>query len=176
MLGAAGALCFLTAGTAVGGWLRDRKISRLHMLRAQTEALSGMRLLLSHERPAMPELLRSCAAYAAGEIGGETVSRRFVLAAEALAQNPLSGLEAAYAHACVQAPAPWERAEERAAMETLFRQLGSGSAAMREQAAAACLRRIKPLEEAARAEAESGGKLCAQLGMLLGLMVGILLW
>ena len=61
-------------------------------------------------------------------------------------------------------------------MEMLFRQLGSGTAAMREQAAAACIRRLRPLEEAARKEAEQGGKLCMQLGLLLGLMAGIAVW
>ena len=73
-------------------------------------------------------------------------------------------------------PLPWEQLEERSAMETLFRQLGSGTAAMREQAAAACLRRLKPLAERAEEEAEKAGRLCMQLGMLLGLMAGIALW
>ena len=176
MLGAAGALCCLTAGTALGGWMRERRLCRLRMLRAEIEALGGMRLLLEQERPAMPDLLLSCAGYAPGGPGGDVVASRFTRAAQELLREPLSRLDAAYARACVQTPAPWERLEERAAMEMLFRQLGSGSAAMREQAAAACVRRLKPLEEAARDEAETGGKLCVQLGMLLGLMVGILLW
>lgn len=176
MLGAAGALCCLTAGTALGGWMRERRLCRLRMLRAEIEALGGMRLLLEQERPAMPDLLLSCAGYAPGGPGGDVVASRFTRAAQELLREPLSGLDAAYARACVQTPAPWERLEERAAMEMLFRQLGSGSAAMREQAAAACVRRLKPLEEAARDEAETGGKLCVQLGMLLGLMAGILLW
>ena len=47
---------------------------------------------------------------------------------------------------------------------------------MREQAAAACIRRLKPLAEKAQQEAEKAGKLCVQLGMLLGLMAGIILW
>ncbi len=176
MLGAAGALCCLTAGTALGGWMRDRRMCRLRMLRAEMEALGGMRLLLEQERPAMPDLLLACAGYAPGGPGGDVVAKRLTLAAQALLREPLSGLAGAYAQACAQAPAPWERIEERAAMEMLFRQLGSGSAAMREQAAAACARRLKPLEEAARDEAETGGRLCVQLGVLLGLMAGILLW
>lgn len=176
MLGAAGALCCLTAGTALGGWLRERRLCRLRMLRGEMEALGAMRLLLEQERPAMPELLEACAGYVPGGPGGDTVVSRFTLAARELLREPLSGLDAAYARACAQTSAPWERIEERMAMEMLFRQLGSGTAAMREQAAAACLRRLKPLEEAARDEAQTGGRLCVQLGMLFGLMAGILLW
>ena len=48
--------------------------------------------------------------------------------------------------------------------------------ARRAQAAAACLRRLKPLAQAAREGAEASGKLCMQLGVLLGLMAGIALW
>ena len=47
------------------------------------------------------------------------------------------GLGEAYAQACAQIPIPWEKAEEREAMRALFLQLGSGTAAMRAQAAAA---------------------------------------
>ena len=48
--------------------------------------------------------------------------------------------------------------------------------ALRAQAAAACLRRLRPLEEDARREAEKGGGLVMRLGLLLGLMAGIALW
>lgn len=176
MLGAAGALCCLAAGTALGSWLRERRLCRLHMLRAETEALSGMRLLLEQERPALPELLSACATYVSGEAGAESVARRLMLTSETLVREPLIGLDMAYAQACARIPAPWEQAEERAAMEMLFAQLGSGTAAMRQQAAASCLRRLKPLVEAAQTEAETGGRLCMQMGMLLGLMAGIVLW
>ena len=47
---------------------------------------------------------------------------------------------------------------------------------MRAQAAAACLRRQRPVEEDARREAEKGGGLVMRLGLLLGLMAGIALW
>ena len=93
-----------------------------------------------------------------------------------LEQEPLLGVEQAYRQACARSPIPWERQEERDAMEALFMQLGSGTAAMRAQAAAACLRRLKPLAQAAREGAEASGKLCMQLGVLLGLMAGIALW
>lgn len=61
-------------------------------------------------------------------------------------------------------------------MEWLMNQLGSGTAAMRQEAAAACLRRLKPVQEAAFTQADKGGRLCVQLGLLLGAMAGILLW
>ena len=176
MLGAAGALCCLAAGTAIGSWMRERRMTRWVMLNALMDALGGMRLLLEQERPALPELLSDCAGYIAGGSGADQAAGRLRLTAEILAQEPLRGVAEAYALACAKVYAPWEEQEERAAMEMLFRQLGSGTAAMREQAAAACIRRLRPLAEEARTEAERGGKLCMQLGMLLGLMAGIALW
>ena len=50
MLGAAGALCCTLAGTALGSYLHDRKRARWRMLQAETEALTGMRLLLEQEK------------------------------------------------------------------------------------------------------------------------------
>ena len=173
MLGAAGALCCLLSGTGIGFWLRERKLLRLRMLRAEMDALSCMRMLLEQERPPLPELLAECAA---GIQGSEEVRKRFRLTARFLTQEPMAGTAGAYASACAQIPMPWEETEEKIAMETLFRQLGSGTAAMREQAAAACLRRMKPLAERACEEVEKSGRLCVQLGMLLGLMAGIALW
>ena len=172
MLGAAGALCCLAAGTAIGGWMRERRLARLRMLRAEVDALSCMRMLLEQERPPLPELLRACAS----GLSSEQVAQRLLIAAERLAADPFIGMTGAYASACAAVAMPWEQLEERSAMETLFRQLGSGTAAMREQAAAACLRRLKPLAERAEEEAEKAGRLCMQLGMLLGLMAGIALW
>lgn len=176
MLGAAGALCCFAGGTAIGFWMRERRLARLRMLHAQEDALGCMRMLLEQERPPLPELLRACAAGLSGAQGARQAAQRFRLAAERLEADPLSGAAGAYAAACAQIEAPWERAEERAAMELLFRQIGSGTASVREQCAAACLRRIRPLAERARTEAESGGRLCMQLGALLGLMAGIALW
>lgn len=176
MIGLAGALCCLTLGTAVGSWMRERRLARLNMLRAEEEALGCMRLLLEQERLGLAELMVVSANYAPAGTGGEQVSRRLLAAADILEKEPLTGLERAYQRACERVPAPWERAEERSAMEALFMQLGSGTAAMRGQAVAACLRRLKPLSETAREEAKSGGQLCMRLGMLLGLMAGIALW
>ena len=132
--------------------------------------------MLEQERMGLTELLCECAHYAPSGPGGEQVSRRLLWVAHALAREPLLGLGEAYAQACAQIPIPWEKPEEREAMQGLFFQLGSGTAAMRAQAAAACLRRLKPLEEEARREAEAGGSLAVRLGMLLGLMAGIALW
>ena len=176
MLGAAGALSCVAAGTALGVWLRGRKQARFRMLQAQTEALGGMRLLLEQERPALPELLTDCAGYVSIGKGAEEVARRLMITAETLNLDPLCGLTHAYREACIQVPMPWEQAEERLAMEALFRQLGCGTASMREQAVAACIRRIRPLLEAAQTEAVTGGRLCMQLGLLVGLMAGIALW
>ncbi|MCI6376910.1 MAG: stage III sporulation protein AB [Clostridiales bacterium] len=175
MMGAAGALCCLLAGTAAGSWLRDRRLKRAQTLCTEMEAIGGMRLLLEQERLGLPELLEESARYAVGD-SGERVAERLTATARALEQEPLLGVEQAYRQACARSPIPWERQEERDAMEALFMQLGSGTAAMRAQAAAACLRRLKPLAQAAREGAEASGKLCMQLGVLLGLMAGIALW
>lgn len=176
MLGAAGALCCMAAGTALGSWMRMRRMSRLNMLRAALEMLNAMRLLLETERLSLPELLETCAEYAGAGEGAKIVSDRLRSTAELLRQQPLEGVSYAYTFACAQNAAAWEQDEEKAALESLFNQLGTGTAAMKEQAAAACIRRLKPVCEKAQAEAEKGGKLCMQLGMLLGLMAGIALW
>ena len=161
-MGAAGALCCLLAGTAAGSWLRDRRLRRLRTLRARLDVVASLRLMLEQERMGLTELLCECAHYAPTGPGGEQVSRRLLWVAHALAQEPLLGLGDAYAQACAHIPIPWEKTEEREAM--------------RAQAAAACLRRLRPLEEDARREAETGGGLVMRLGLLLGLMAGIALW
>lgn len=176
MLGAAGALLCLACGMAAGSWMRERRLARWRMLSAWMEAISGMRVLLEQERPSLPELLQSAAECISSETGAQQAAQRLKHTAHSIASQPLLSVADAYASACCKITAPWEKQEERAAVERLFRQLGSGTAAMREQAAAACLRRLKPLEEHARTEAEKGGRLCMQLGMLLGLMAGIALW
>lgn len=176
MLGAAGALCCAAAGMALGSWMREKRMARFCMLQAMTEALGGMRLLLEQERPALPDLFMQGAQYAGRGQGAQQTADRLKRTAEHLMGNALLSVSEAYARACVEYPAPWERAEEKAALEMLFFQLGSGTAAMREQAAASCIRRLRPIVEAARQEAETGGRLCMQLGLLLGLMAGIALW
>lgn len=176
MLGAAGAVCCLAAGTAMGSWMRMRRMARLNMLRSALDVLNAMRLMLETERLALPELLESCAEYAGEGEGANTVDKRFRLAAERLRQQPLDGIGMAYAFACAQTANAWEKEAEKEAMTGMFAQLGSGTAAMREQTVAACIRRLKPVCEKAQAEAEKGGRLCMELGMLLGLMAGIALW
>jgi len=176
MLGAAGALCCLAAGTALGGWMRIRRMTRLNMLQAEMDVLNAMRLMLGQERPALPELLESCACYAGSGTGAEMVCKRLRQTAAHLRRFPLEGIHKAYGMACAETVAPWEQEEEQSALNGLFAQLGSGTAAMREQTVAACMRRLKPACEKAQEEAEKGGRLCIQLGMLLGLMAGIALW
>ena len=61
-------------------------------------------------------------------------------------------------------------------LDGLFAQLGTGTASMREQAASSAIRRLRPLAEKTREQAEKGGKLLMQLGLLFGLMLGIALW
>lgn len=176
MLGAAGALCCLAAGTAMGGWMRMRRTTRLGALNAMLDMLNAMRLLLETERLPLPELLEACADHGGLGEGAQLMQKRFRLAAQQLRQEPLEGMAAAYAAACARSRCAWEQEDEKAALDSLFAQLGSGTAAMREQAAAACIRRLKPVCEKAASEAEKGGRLCIQLGMLLGLMAGIALW
>lgn len=176
MLGAAGALCCLAAGTALGSWMRVRRMARLNMLQSVLDMLNAMRLMLETERMALPDLLEACAEHAGVGEGAEMIRRRFCQTAQQLRLEPLEGVAAAYDFACAQSLSAWEQEEEKTALEGLFAQLGSGTAAMRGQAAAACIRRLKPVCEKAQAEAEKGGRLCMQLGMLLGLMAGIALW
>jgi len=174
MLGLAGAVCCLAAGTATGSWMKMRRMARWKIICAQLEALQAMRLMLETEKPALPDLLEASAVCAGG--GEETFPRRLRLTAQQLRREPADGIGAAYAVACAQTLTGWEQAEEKDALENLFSQLGSGTAAMREQAVAACIRRLKPVCDAAKAEAERAGRLSMQLGLLLGLMAGIALW
>ncbi len=174
MLGMAGAVCCLAAGTATGSWMKMRRMARWKMICDELEALQAMRLMLETERPALPELLEACADYTG--VGEGTVEKRIRLTAQQLRQEPLEGIGAAYTFACAQTMTAWEQDEEKEAMESLFAQLGSGTAAMREQAVAACIRKLKPVCERARTEAERAGRLCMQLGLLLGMMAGIALW
>ena len=176
MLGAAGALGCLAAGLALGSWMRERRLRRLQLLQAQTDAVSRMRLLLEQERPSVTELLDSAGRCVAEAEGARPCAMRLLQMAKLMKQQPLLSTSQAYEACEKQFPAPWEQAEERMAMTRFFHQLGSGTAAMREQAAASCLRRLRPLAESAQAEADRGGKLCVQLGALMGIMAGIALW
>ena len=159
MLGAAGALLCMALGTALGAGLKERRCARL-------------RLLILEERLGLPALLRVCASD-----GDEGVfSHRLEKAAEILEKHPLLGLRDAYQQATSALPLSAEKSEEKAVLDGLFAQLGTGTASMREQAASSAIRRLRPLAEKAREQAEKGGKLLMQLGLLFGLMLGIALW
>lgn len=173
MLGAAGALCCLACGTGVGLYLREGRRARLRLLLAYTDMLSGLRVLLMQERLGMGELLRRGAELAGGD---ERLGQRMTHTVTALGERPLEGVWGAYQAACAAVPIAWERAEERELISALFQKLGSGTAAMRQEAVSACLRRLRPLEEQVRKRLEQNGRLCVQLGMLLGLMLGVALW
>lgn len=173
MLGAAGALLCMTAGTALGIAARERRYARQRLLESELDALARLRLMLLEERMGLGQLLTDLAG--SGMERGLFASR-LLQCAETLRREPLIGLGEAYERACRQLPAACEQKPEKLALTALFGQLGTGTAAMREQAVASCMRQLKPLLEQARARAESGGKLYMQLGLLLGLMAGIALW
>ena len=170
MLGAAGALLCMALGTALGAGLKERRCARLRLLENEMELLA--RLLILEERLGLPALLRVCASD-----GDEGVfSHRLEKAAEILEKHPLLGLRDAYQQATSALPLSAEKSEEKAVLDGLFAQLGTGTASMREQAASSAIRRLRPLAEKAREQAEKGGKLLMQLGLLFGLMLGIALW
>ncbi len=172
MLGAAGALLCMALGTALGAGLKERRCARLRLLENELELLARMRLLILEERLGLPALLRVCASD-----GDEGVfSHRLEKAAEILEKHPLLGLRDAYQQATSALPLSAEKSEEKAVLDGLFAQLGTGTASMREQAASSAIRRLRPLAEKAREQAEKGGKLLMQLGLLFGLMLGIALW
>ena len=171
MAGAAGALLCVAAGLSLGMAVREKWTARHLLLSRTQELLSRLRLLLSQERMGLCELLLECAA---GQEGG--MADRFAATAEKLRQEPLLTLAEAYRLAEKQLPLPGEGPQEKAALRQLFCELGMGTAAMREAAAAGCLRRLKPAAEEAERRCRSGGRLCVQLGMLAGVLAGIILW
>ena len=164
MLGLAGAVLCTLAGAAVGGALKERQHARLRLLESESEMLAQLRILLIEERMGLGQLLVECAA-----LGGDSLfARRLRYTAKALDQEPLGGLERAYGKASDALPLYAETREDKAAMLHLFRQLGYDNVI--------CFAPVKPVVEQARKSAHTGGKLCMQLGVLLGLMLGIALW
>ena len=169
--GAVGAMLCVAAGLAAGMAVRERWTARYVQLHQTQDMLARLRLMLQQERLGLRELLEECAAGMNG-----CLPDRFRLTAELLGREPLLPLREAYCRAAAQCPCPGEQRCEKTALRQLFGELGTGTAAMREQAAAACLRRLKPAMEEAQKRQQTGGKLCVQLGMLAGLMAGIMLW
>lgn len=169
--GAAGAMLCVAAGLAAGMAVRERWAARYTLIYQAQDMLARLRLMLQQERLGLRELLVECAA---GLEGG--MPERFRLAAEMLREKPLLTLREAYRCAEAQIPCPGEQRGEKEALRQLFGELGTGTAAMREQAVAACLRRLKPAMEETEKRRQTGGKLCVQLGLLAGLMAGIMLW
>lgn len=168
--GAAGALLCVTVGLSLGMAVREKWNARNRLLNQTQEMLTKLRILLSQERLGMCELLETCAD------GGEGMPGRFAFVAEQLRKEPLLSLPDAYRQAEMQMRLPGEGAQEKAALEQLFADLGMGTAAMREAAVANCLRRLKPAAEEAERRSRTGGRLCVQLGLLAGAMAGIILW
>ncbi len=170
MAGAAGALLCVAAGLSVGMAVRERWSARRQMLAQTQDMLTRLRLMLNEERMGLCELLEEAAA---GLDGG--MPDRFRQVAAMVRKEPLFSLQDAYLQAEKQR-IPGEMAPEGAVLRQLFGEIAVGTAAMREQAVAACLRRLKPISDEAEHRAALGSKLCIQLGMLAGVMVGILLW
>ncbi len=161
----------VTAGLSLGMAVREKWFARKRLLEETQELLGRLRLLLTQERLGLCELLTECTQ---GAKGG--MAQRFALAAELLRREPLLSLPEVYQTAEAQIRLPGEGPQERAALRQLFGELGIGTAAMREAAAASCLRRLKPAYEEADRRCRAGGKLCMQLGLLAGVMAGIILW
>lgn len=176
MIGLAGSALCVACGAACGLALRERRRARHALLLAEIDALGAMRLTLSQERLGMGEVLARCAGAIPSGGSAERLARRLRMTAERLARDPLAGVAGAYRAAREALPVAWERAPEREAVDALFATLGSGTAQMREQAVTSCLKRLRPLEEQARAQCARDGALCVRLGALLGLMAGVLMW
>lgn len=171
MAGAVGALLCTAAGTALGMALRERWLARLSLVEQTQDMLARLRLMLTQERMGMCEVLGECA----GE-GKDGMPARFIETARLIRSEPLMDLHAAYAQAAEKIRVAGESKAEKKVVEQLFSEMGVGTAAMREQAVAACLRRLKPIAQEAARKAELGSRLCVQLGLLGGVMLGIVLW
>lgn len=171
MGGAAGALLCVAAGLAAGMAVRERWEARYQLVHRAQDMLARLRLMLTQERLGLCELLEECTV---GQEG--CMAQRFRTTAALLRREPLLALGEAYRQAEMQHRCPGEGLCERTALRQLFAELGTGTAAMREQAAAACLRRLKPAAEEVEKRRQTGGKLCVQLGLLAGIMAGIMLW
>lgn len=169
--GAAGAMLCVATGLALGMAVRERLASRYVLLQQTQDMLSRLRVMLQQERMGLRELLEECAAGLEG-----SMPDRFRFVAEVLQREPLVAVQEAYHRAESQIPCPGEKRGEKAAMNQLFCEISTGTASMREQAVAACLRRLRPVMEEVEKHRQTGGKLCVQLGLLAGLMAGILLW
>ena len=169
--GAAGAMLCVAAGLAAGMAVRERWTARHQLLSQTQDMLARLRLMLLQERLGLCELLEESASGLEG-----AMPDRFRCAAQILRREPLLSLSEAYRRAEAHIHCPGEQRCERVALRQLCSEVSIGTAAMREQAVAACLRRLKPAAEEAQKRRQTGGKLCIQLGMLAGLMAGIMLW
>ncbi len=176
MLGAAGALACFALCTGAGLVARDGARQRAYALMAWLDALHVMKLLLSEERLPMDALLCESARAVDEKGAAEKVRRRLERAGEQLRAEPALTVEEAYAGACREILMPFEDPQERGSLELLFRQLGGGTAAMREQAVKGALNRLGLICDKAREKADKAGALYGRLGLLGGLAMAIILW
>lgn len=96
--------------------------------------------------------------------------------AEFLEKHPLAGLREAYRQAVSALPLSAEKPEEKAVMDALFAQLGTAPPPCGNRRRPAPSESCGPFRIRRREQAEKGGKLLMQLGLLFGLMAGIALW
>ena len=164
MIGAVGAMACVLACTFAGFLAKDRCNARLASLEGWSEALDVLRLLLEEERLPIDELLRETA----DGIADCDASRALRTVADRLARSPRLTVGEAFA-GVKPAHAPAE-------LSALFRQLGTGTVAMRAQAAEQARRRLERAAEQARKAAAVNGALYAKLGLLGGLTLGVALW
>ena len=164
MIGAIGAMACVLVCTFAGFCARDRCNARLQELEQWSEALDVLRLLLEEERLPIDELLRETA----GSIGDCNAAAILREASARLARSPSLTVSEAFA-GIPDVALPAELA-------ALFRQLGTGTAAMRMQAVEQARRRLERAAEQARKAAATNGALYAKLGLLGGLTLGVALW
>ena len=164
MIGAFGALACTAFCTFAGLYARDRCRTRLAALESWTAALATMRLLLEEERLPLDDLLDEASQAVRDTEAGHALRR----IASALTIDPSLTLMQAFDAAPVET--------ERAVLAACFRQMGSGTAAMRAQAVEQAQRKLTLCEERTRQKAETNGVLYAKLGLLGGLTLGIALW
>lgn len=172
MLGAAGALLCMALGTALGAGLKERRCARLRLLENEVELLARLRLMILEERLGLPALLRACAADGGEGLfaGGWKKQPSFWKST----RWPVCGRP-------IVRPFPPCRFQRKSRRK---RPSWTRFSPNWERAPPPCGNRRRPAPSEScgpfrirrREQAEKGGKLLMQLGLLFGLMAGIALW
>lgn len=167
-------LLLLAAGTGVGMLCQRMSFARAERLSAWHTAFQSIRLLLGEARVGMGGVLAQAADTLPA--GQPAVRERLSTCAQALLHDPRLSVGEAYEQACRLHPALGESAAERSVLQTAFRLMGCGTAAMREQAAGTCAQRLRALLSPAEEAARQRGRLYGRLGALGGAALAILFW